>query len=292
MPMPLCRLTLLLLLWGGHFSAFALPSGVRLRLPPQATKPFVDARRSLGVAATVGSLPPMEAMEGNDFLDPIRRALPFLEDPSVIAPGIVYAGPIHSFTGKGPYMDAMRRWRVEMPQRLDRFEISDVQVFQLEPNKVQAKWSCSFIAPLPPPARARGLPPDLAVLPGERVVVKVDIRSDLSLDADGRIVQHTDTILNGYDIPSTIARYEFLTAQRLDDLPPVWYYKVLEATTTEEAGYLAEGEADPQTLRWDFYKMLLRSLLRGMLLGCVLFYATKVVLAFLASAPAIPNGPS
>lgn len=27
-------------------------------------------------------------------------------------------------------------------------------------------------------------------------------RSDLSLDADGRIVQHTDTILNGYDIPA------------------------------------------------------------------------------------------
>lgn len=27
-------------------------------------------------------------------------------------------------------------------------------------------------------------------------------RSDLSLDANGRVVQHTDTILNGYDVPA------------------------------------------------------------------------------------------
>lgn len=30
--------------------------------------------------------------------------LPFLDDPSVISQGIVYAGPIHRFTGKGSYM--------------------------------------------------------------------------------------------------------------------------------------------------------------------------------------------
>ena len=96
-----------------------------------------------------------------------------------------------------------------------------------------------FIAALPPPARQRGLPKDMVVLPGERVRVSTTVRSDFELAADGRIAKQIEAVVDGYDIPATISRYEFLTARRLADPPPVWYWKV--CLCTRVARTIAQG---------------------------------------------------
>jgi hypothetical protein len=177
----------------------------------------------------------------------------------------------------------MCQWQQNLPQRLSAFNITDVQLFQLRPGACRAKWTYEFIAALPPPARQRGLPKDMVVLPGERVRVSTTVRSDFELAADGRIAKQIEAVVDGYDIPATISRYEFLTARRLADPPPVWYWKVLQATTIEEADVLYGGQATDDQLQTDFQRMVARNLIVGFGIGYILYNALKFSLLYLKS---------
>lgn len=93
------------------------------------------------------------------------------------------------------------------------------------------KWSFQFICPIPPPAKARGIPADMVVrsrqrpgtrwgrhrrrrqflvhqltvptnhppqiLPGNKTSVKCRWRADFELDDQGRIVSHREKIIEG-----------------------------------------------------------------------------------------------
>lgn len=211
----------------------------------------------------------------------IRTALPFITDPEILAPAVQYEAMLQTTKGVAEYQKVMQAWSQLLPQRLQGLEVSDVQIFQLRPGQCRAKWTYKFTAILPPGARMRGLPEDMVVMPGEKVRVQTSITADLDLDDQGRIVRHSETITDGYDIPATISRYEYLTARRLDDPVPVWYWKVLEATTIEEAGVLADGQATPGELRQDFAMQVLRNLVVGMGLGYCIYYGTKILLYYL-----------
>ena len=139
---------------------------------------------------------------------------------------VTYTGPLFELRGREAYIEAMEAWASNLPERLDEFQVKNSSVFMLEPGSMQGKCTFSFVAALPPGSRDRGLPEDLEVLPGDRARVSTSVRSDITLDAEGRIVSHIDRITDGYDVPATISRYEFLTAQNLYEPGPVWYWKV------------------------------------------------------------------
>lgn len=120
----------------------------------------------------------------------------------------------------------MRAWQHALPERLSELEITDTNVYQLQPREAQGRCRFRFVAPLPPGSRDRGLPEGLEVLPGQRAWVSTSLRSDLTLDSEGRILSHQDTITDGYDVPATISRYHFLMARNLGEPVPVWYWKV------------------------------------------------------------------
>ncbi|KAK3275848.1 hypothetical protein CYMTET_16040 [Cymbomonas tetramitiformis] len=184
-------------------------------------------------------------------------------------------GPMESVDGAREYLQTQSTWAQNYGERLDKFEVMEVQVYQLQPGVVQVKWGCKFIAPLPPNARSRGLPADLKILPGEKVEVQTSVRSELLLSEDGLIVSHRDEIVDEYDIPSTISRYEFLTARRINDTPPVWYWKVLAATTKEETSVLSGGAMSEDELQRSFQDMIIRNLALGGLIGVAIYAVLK-----------------
>lgn len=100
----------------------------------------------------------------------LRTSLPFLTDPSLLCEDVVYVSPLHSSVGRESYFQLFEHWARAMPERLQDLEIRDVQVYQLKPREVSAKWTYRFVAPLPLPARVPGrLPADLQVLPGSDI---------------------------------------------------------------------------------------------------------------------------
>ena len=192
-------------------------------------------------------------------LERLRGAAPFFIDAALVAPEVSYSGPLARAEGADAYLALQRSWARDLPSRLVEWRLVEPpQLFAFEPGTVRLRWSASFTAAIPPPAKSRGLPADMEVLPGDRVRVRADFQSELRLDSAGRITAHYEGLAPsmGYDIPSTIARYEVLMARRTTDLPPLWYFKVLKSTTFEETSALADDELSTDALEQSFRAMV------------------------------------
>lgn len=202
----------------------------------------------------------------------LRAALPFVLDPGLLSEDVVYEGPLETIQGRSEYLAAMRNWSARLPERLEGFRVTGVDAWALQPGEVVCRWSCQFVAPLPPTARLRGLPAGMIVLPGNCIAVEAQLRASLELDADGRVVRHVEEVASGYGMADTVARYELLTARRPDTENPVaWYWRVLRATTLEELSARSGGRAKQGELEWRFYEMVLRNFAAGALLGVVIY---------------------
>mmetsp|Transcript_32004 Transcript_32004/g.90827 ORF Transcript_32004/g.90827 Transcript_32004/m.90827 type:complete len:404 (-) Transcript_32004:248-1459(-) len=210
-------------------------------------------------------------------LDALRQSYPFFTDPLLLSEDIVYSGPLQELKGREKYLNAMQAWRENLPARLAEFQVTNANLYQVQPGSVQGKCSFSFVAPLPPGSRDRGLPEDMEVLPGDKGRVSTSLRSDITLDAKGRITSHTEIITDGYDVPGTISRYEFLTARNLGEPGPAWYWKVLRSTTIEEQDVFAGGQMSKQELEDSFRNMVTRNFTTGLLLGAVMYGLLKAL---------------
>merc|ERR1711924_14299 len=108
----------------------------------------------------------------------IEALMPYSTTASVVSDDVEYEGPFQeSIRGRSSYIGAMEAWSRNLPARLERFNITSIQTWALQPGEVAVRWSCSFVAPLPPTARLRGLPAGLEVLPDERVAVDLIVRT-------------------------------------------------------------------------------------------------------------------
>lgn len=208
----------------------------------------------------------------------IGRALPWLVDEALVGEDIVYDGPLERIRGREEYLLAMRGWQEDVPGRLEGFSISDLEVRCLQPGEVTSRWSCTFVAPLPPTARLRGLPQGMVVLPEEKVQVETRLRAVLTLDRDGRVARHKEEIVAGFGVPDAIARYELLTARRRNVDPVSWYWRVLRETTIEELAFYSGGRAEQEELEWRFNEMILRNLAYGIVIGTLIWAGLKALL--------------
>jgi hypothetical protein len=207
--------------------------------------------------------------------------LPFLTDASLVAEDVVYDGPLLHLVGRDAYLAAQRDWAAALPARLPCWRLDPPTLFPLEGRTLRLRYSARFGARLPPRAAERlaaaGEPPlpPLPPLPTERagsagsglIAARLNLRADITLDDAGRVARHTERVTDGFDVGATIARYEYLTARRRGDLPPVWYYKVLRATSLEEAAAAAGTAPDEPELQAGFAAMVARNFGAGLLLG-------------------------
>jgi len=207
----------------------------------------------------------------------LSQALPFPTDAALVSDDVVYEGPMESFRGREEYLAAMRGWQRDLPERLGQFNVSERQTFSLQPGEITFRWSCSFVVPLPPTARFRGIPGGLTVLPGEKVRAEAQLRAVLKLDELGRVAKHTEEIVSGFGMGDAIARYEFLTARRRGSDPISWYWQVLRHTTLEELAYNAGSQADTEDLEWQFRGMVVRNYLYGCVIGGALFISFRAL---------------
>jgi len=231
-------------------------------------------------------------------MDRLRTSLPFLTDPSLLCEDVVYVSPLHSSVGRESYFQLFEHWARAMPERLQDLEIRDVQVYQLKPREVSAKWTYRFVAPLPLPARVPGrLPADLQVLPGDKVLVDVGIMSTIQMNENGQVVSQVDRLAQGgsgymyksSNVAGTVARFEFLMAQRLQgELLWVYYWRVLREQTRNEAQEIIDiegGMFNERSFEKDFRNMIMRQFAVGGLLGALLYYCLKYFNFFLMTHP-------
>lgn len=219
------------------------------------------------------SEPPAGPSRGAGF------GLPFVLDPTSVTEDVKYDGPLLSLQGREAYLEAMGSWRENMPKRLEYFKTTDMNVWSLGPGELTARWTCEFVAPLPPTARLRGLPKGMVVLPGDRAAVFAGMRATLELDPEGRIRSHREEIVAGFGVADAIARYELLTARRLDSVDPAqWYWRVLRATTLEELADSTKGLAGQDELEDLFSEMVLRNFAYGLVIGALIVTAVRFLL--------------
>jgi hypothetical protein len=199
--------------------------------------------------------------------------LPFLTDASLVAEDVVYEGPLATLSGRDAYLAAQRDWAAALPARLPGWRCDAPTLFPLDAGRsLRLRYAPRFAARLPPRAAERLVQAGEAPLPEDAarsgfIAAKLNISADISLDASGRVVRHTERVTDGFDVAATIARYEYLTARRRGDLPPVWYYKVLRATSLEEAAAAAGTAPDEPELQAGFAAMVARNFGAGLLLG-------------------------
>lgn len=241
-------------------------------------------RRNFGpVAAHAGPATQMDSVpqeSSQSIENRVKPVLPWLTDPEMLAENVVYEGMLESFEGRDEYIKTMVGWRDDIPSRLQDFRIVDKESWTLQPGEVTCRWSCKFVASLPPPARLRGLPPNLTVLPFEKVEVGIGLKSTLTLNSDGRIARHTEEITSGFEMADAIARYELLTARRRDEDPVSWYWRVLRATTMEEINFYTGGRLSQEELEVGFFQQVARSAALGTVIALLLYILRKFANTF------------
>jgi len=206
----------------------------------------------------------------------LSRILPFPTDAAHVCDDIIYEGPLETLRGKSEYLDAMRTWSRILPARLEAFSVIAVETWSPKPGLVQCRWSCRFMAPLPPTARFRGIPDSMLVLPDERVLVEIKLNAVLTLNDDGKVARHSEKFDDECGIPESIARYELLTARRRDcDDPFTWYWRVLRITTLEELAFRSGGTSSVSDNEWKFYEMVFRNFAYGVAIGFIIFTLLK-----------------
>ncbi|CAL1160126.1 unnamed protein product [Cladocopium goreaui] len=209
----------------------------------------------------------------------LGQSLPFLTDTHLLAKNISYEGPLASLHGQEEYSKAMEQWQRLLPERLEGFEVSEMEAWQLEPGLITARWRVSFVAPLPPTLKLLELPEDVPKIPGAAVRVETTMRAELTLDSSGRVVRHEEAIAAGFGMLDAVARYELLTARRQEADPFTWYWRVLKETSLEEMAFYTNNQASTEELEWKFNEMVLRNFFYGAVLGVAFWITLKLTIA-------------
>jgi len=255
---------------------------------PRAAAPLAQRPRRRRTAAACSTSNDVSAAT----LEKLRTGLgqpgglPFLLDAELLSPDVRYDGPLCELRGAQAYSDAHREWSTSLPTRLAGFTVSSpTLVGSLVPGQrtLLLRWRARFAAPLPPRAlerlRAAGEPtPPLT--PDGALEASLSLSSELELGEDGRLVRHSERVVSGFDVVSTIARFEYMTARRRADPPPLWYVRVLRDTSVAEAAAASGGSMDEASLQAGFLGMIAANLGKGMLLGCGIYVALKLLLLF------------
>jgi hypothetical protein len=213
-----------------------------------------------------------------------------------VADDVRYEGPLCSLRGRDAYLAAQREWAKDVPARLPGWSVKDgASLFALSPAELRLRCAPRFGAAMPPRAEERlaaageALP---ARRPGDNLIdARLQLVAELSLDAQGRVVRHTERCTDGFGVLATISRYNWLTSRRpAAELPPVWYAKVLRYTSLEEAAAAAGTTSDDESLNQGFIAMVSRNFGAGLLLGVAIYAAIKAArLALLYAAAAPPQ---
>ena len=209
------------------------------------------------------------------------QAVPFITDAALVAPEVTYDGPLCQLSGAGDFTRTQAAWAAQLKARLKSFTTTNAQLFPRSPTHVTLRWKAAFGAALPPRAAQRlaevgeSTPP----LRSDGLVdVTLSITSELYLNEDGAIVRQVERITDDFSVRATIARYEFLTARRLDGtLSPLWYYQVLRYTSLEEAADAAGTSPDDDSLQRGFAMMVGRNFGVGLALGAVIYTAVRAI---------------
>ena len=154
-----------------------------------------------------------------------------MSDPQLVAPDVEYRGFGVRLNGRQAYVDAAAAWRQALPERLRSLEVSEKVVLPPDARSiVAARYRVGFDAPVPPqvlPAqRARVRRAELQLTPEGLVPVSARVACTLQLDAEGRVVRHTEELaVDPFAVYATIAHFELVYARRLAlDSPRVAAY--------------------------------------------------------------------
>ena len=171
----------------------------------------------------------------------LEESLPFVSDPELVAPDVEYRGFGVRLDGRQAYIDAATAWRQALPTRLRALEISEKVVLPPDARSiVAARYRVGFEAPVPPqvlPAqRARVSRAELELTPEGLVPVSARVACTLLLDAEGRVVRHTEALaVDPFAVDATIAHFELAYARRiaLDPRRVVAYWGALRELTRQ-----------------------------------------------------------
>eukprot|EP00966_Prymnesium_polylepis_P160672 3713789-Prymnesium_polylepis.1 len=235
-----------------------------------------------------------------DTLPALEQTLPFVRDPALVAPDVEYRGFGVTLRGRAAYVEAANAWHVALPARLRSFEVSEKIVLPPDARSiVAARYRVGFEAPVPPqvlPAqRSRVARAELRLTPDGLVPVGAKVACTLVLDAEGRILRHTEALaVDPFAVDATIAHFEFafarlraidyggglvgaywgalreLTRQELDE--------VVRRSRSDELQVLEGdgGVTDEEFERW-FVGFIAKNLVAGGAIGAALYFAGKGV---------------
>ena len=272
-----------------------------LRRPPPA-RPCRAASSDGGQPTSSSSPSPPPVSPQARTLEALRASLaapgglPFVTDAALVADDVRYEGPLCSLRGRDAYLATQRDWARNVPARLPGWTVKDgATLFALSPAELRLRCAPRFGAAMPPRAEERLLAAGEA-LPARRpqdnlIDARLQLTAELSLDAQGRVVRHTERCTDGFGVLATISRYNWLTSRRpATELSPVWYAQVLRYTSLEEAAAAAGTTSDDESLQQGFIAMVSRNFGAGVLIGVAIYAAIKAArLALLYAAAAPPQ---
>ena len=258
--------------------------GVRQRCG--RSQPSLDAtagRRRLvaHASATPSDAAGAQRAEEAGPLGKLRQTAPFFTDAALVAQQVTYDGPLCQLSGAADFSRTQAAWAAQLQSRLKDFAPTNVSLYARSPTHLTLRWKASFAAALPPRAaeRLKEVGETTPPLHSNGLVdVTLSLTSELYLDENGAIVRHVERITDDFSVRATIARYEWLTARRLDGtLPAIWYYQVLRFTSLEEAADAAGTSPDDDSLQRGFALMVGRNFGVGLALGAVIYTAVRAI---------------
>ena len=211
----------------------------------------------------------------------LRQTAPFFTDAALVAPLVTYDGPLCQLSGAADFTRTQAAWAKQLQSRLKDFAATNVSLYARSPTHLTLRWKAAFAAALPPRAAERLKEVGEVTPPLRRdglVDVTLSLTAELYLDESGAIVRYVERITDDFSVRATIARYEWLTARRLDGtLSAVWYYQVLRYTSLEEAADAAGTSPDDDSLQRGFALMVGRNFGVGLALGAVIYTVVRAI---------------
>jgi len=199
-------------------------------LPPRGAarasehhRPRLDRSRVLVASATSRS------GSSSINLDALVKALPFLDDATLLTDDFEYSGLGLSFSGSVAYSSAAEQWRASLPERLQNFECTDKFVLPADSSGVICfRHRLSYDAPVPlavtPGQRRRLDEARLKISPDGRTRVSASVVGSIQLDASGRFRRlHERLVGDPMAVKTSIAHFELLNARAIclrQELPP------------------------------------------------------------------------
>lgn len=97
-------------------------------------------------AADGGSSQQQDVLQGSEGpIERLRRSAPFFSVPDMVAPDVVYDGPLAKFFGDEAYVAAMSAWGAYVPSRLEECKVENVTVFSEPPQGDEVRTKAAEI---------------------------------------------------------------------------------------------------------------------------------------------------